>query len=141
MASRIDIVGEMSDNVLGLTKYVGWTVNGNQVYGCRGFGEEYKRFWKEFQEYSPVWESDDWPWSYFAFNLDDEAKFQEKWAAIIYEDNWLEENGQEPINQEVPQNHPLSPHAEILENVLLEEVQKEINKEIINTICANVRAD
>lgn len=128
-------------DVFGLTQFVGWTINGRQMYGCRGMGCTYNAFWRGFSKWSPIHERDDWPWSYFAFNEADEIDFKARWGDHIYVDNYLAENGFPPCDELIPHNLPARPEEEILENILSQEINKEINRSLIETICANARTD
>jgi hypothetical protein len=119
----------------GINKYEGWTANKRQVYGVRGQGEKYKQFWKEFQ-YKVVWENDDWPWSYFSLNEEDEADFVSKWSENI---GFCEREEGRPPYDSVLDAKPIDPQELALNielgNILFEEIAKEINKSVIETIC------
>jgi hypothetical protein len=128
-----------TENLFALTEYEGWTANGRQVFGCRGFGEIYGKFWKEFYvKYKPIYDTDDWPWSYFALNEEDEAKFREKWSKVIYFAKRDEDD--EPYDHViVPVDTTTESYAieSQLSTILTEEIRKEIAKELYKEMMEN----
>lgn len=101
-----------------------------QIYGCRGQGEKYKLFWQSFF-YKPVWERVDFPWSYFALTSEDEVKFLDKWKNDIKDISSDKEYIEEIVEPDA--------NANAMNKILAEEIQKEINKTIIDTICFNAK--
>lgn len=123
-----------------LTRYIGWTANGRQIYGCRGIGKEYNQFWSEFS-YKPTWEKDDWPWSYFALNEEQEAEFVAKYVNKI--DEFIDEDSEPYDENNTPKCVLSEEQKQFLEQInkeLREEIQKEINAEIIRTIAEKSKA-
>lgn len=123
----------------GINQYEGWTANGRQVYGVRGQGALYSRFWKEFR-YKVIWESDNWPWSYFALNEDDEKDFRSKWKDEI---GFCERDEDDEPYDSIFDEPPIDPEMAAINleiaTILAEEIQKEIDAHIIKTINMNVR--
>ena len=66
-----------------------WVDEQNVVhYGCRGFGETYKKFYEWLSTTSYKCTSNDWPWDYFIFtNYHDCAKLHEYWGMYIMQDD------------------------------------------------------
>lgn len=128
------------DDVFGINQYEGQTADGRQVYGIRGRGETYTRFWKEFR-YKVRWEKDDWPWSYIALEEQDELEFREKWKEYItFSEKRKGETDYDAV-RDAPAIDPQDAAVELeLRKILGEEIEKEINKSIIDTICKNARA-
>lgn len=123
------------EEMFGLTKYIGWTASGRQVYGCRGQGEQYKQFWSDIKNVKFAWEHDNWPWSYFTFNDKDEEYFLKKYNDII--DVYDDKSGQyDSIYDTKPSTLTKEQRLEhiMLNSILTEEIQKEINRSIIEQI-------
>jgi hypothetical protein len=126
----------MTDDVLGISKYVGWTANKRQVYGIRGIGPTYNAFWKTFsRSYKPTWESDDFPWSYVAMDEENEQRFLTEFAESIKEDV----NDDPPYDSVLDKKEtPIDSEAKKLNDeilsILQKEIQKEINKQVIDEI-------
>jgi hypothetical protein len=125
-----------TDEVFGINRYEGWTANKRQVYGIRGIGDTYNQFWKNFKKFKPIYEYDDFPWSYVALNEEDEKIFLQEYSAFISD----VEDDSSPYDSilDVPPKQPASEEEKLLESILMEEIQKEINKEVIRTI--NIQA-
>ena len=126
-----------TDDVFGINRYEGWTANKRQVYGIRGIGDTYKQFWKNFKKFKPIYEHDDFPWSYVAFNEEDEKIFLQEYSAFISD---VEDEDSSPYDSilDAPPKQPASEEEKLLESILMEELHKEINKEVIRTI--NIQA-
>ena len=121
-----------------ISEYQNWTKEGHQVYGIRGIGETYKKFWKSFN-YNVVWKNDDWPWSYVALTKEDEVRFRSDWKDHIevYEsDDDDDDEHDEPIDRTPPSEAEV-----ILSKILAEEIDKEINKSIIEEISKAAKKD
>ena len=128
----------MTDDVFAIYKYVGWTANKRQVYGIRGIGPTYNAFWQTFSKnYKTTWEYDDWPWSYIAIDEDNEQKFLKEFESHISEQ--IDEDHEPYDSVLVEEQKPIDPDTVLLFKILNEEIQKEINKEVINQICENVK--
>jgi putative protein kinase ArgK-like GTPase of G3E family len=128
---------DMQD-VFGINKYEGWTANKQQVYGIRGQGKEYEIFWKNYKKYNPIWEDDDWPWSYIAFDETGEKTFIEDWNQHI---SFQKRDEDDPPYDSVLDAKPKEKNAneDFLAAILIEEINKEINRDLINTIIKNVK--
>jgi hypothetical protein len=115
-------------DVFGINKYEGWTANNRQVYGIRGIGPTYDKFWKNFR-YKVEWEHDDWPWSYVALNEEDEAYFLVEWGKHV---TFCERDKDDPPYDSVIDAPAVEPDP------IAQELAK-ILYELINTICAKVK--
>jgi len=120
----------MTDDVFGINKYVGWTANKRQVYGIRGIGPTYNTFWQTFgKNYKTTWEHDDWPWSYVAMDEDTEQRFLKEYEKYI-------DDEEQPYDSVLDKEQkPIDPNTVLFYQILNEEIQKEINREVINQIC------
>ena len=123
-------------DVFGINKYEGWTANKKQVYGIRGQGELYKKFWSSSKQYKFIWEHDDWPWSYVAMDEESEQQFIKDWSEHI---EFCERDKEDPPYDSVLDSKPYiaSVEEKELAKILADEIQKEINKEVIDIICRN----
>jgi hypothetical protein len=122
-------------NILWINKYEGWTANKQQVYGIRGIGPTYASFWKQYKQYKPIWEDDDFPWSYVAF--EDQEQFEKDWNQFIsFQQREPDDPPYDAILDAPPKKEP-SEEEKLLEEILRKELQAEINKEVINMICKN----
>lgn len=120
-----------------IMKYEGWTANKQQVYGIRGIGPTYKSFWEQYKKYKPIYDSDDFPWSYIAF--EDQEQFEKDWKQYI---SFQERDDDEkPFDSilDVPKKE-ISEEAKILNEILMKEIQAEINREVINQIVKNAKS-
>jgi hypothetical protein len=119
-----------------VNKYEGWTANKRQVYGIRGQGELYNQFWKNSKRFNFIWESDDWPWSYVAMDEEREQQFVKEYSEHFM---FSERDEDDPPYDSILDAKPVvvSEEARLFNTILIEEIQKEINREVINTICNN----
>lgn len=110
------------------------TANRRQLFGIRGQGKEYSDLWKNLKaNYKLIYDSDDWPWSYVAFSEDDEKRFREEYGKIIvFQEN---RHNDQPYDCVLDRPKVLVTKTEkILDDILREEIQKQINMEIIAQI-------
>ena len=123
-------------DIFGINKYEGWTANKRQVYGIRGLGETYNHFWKNSKKYTFIWEHDDWPWSYVAMDEESEQQFVKDYSDHI---SFYERDEDEHPYDSILDAKPvvISEEDRMFNKILHEEIQKEINKEVINMICKN----
>ena len=57
-------------------------------FGCRGIGEDYRRFYEWLRTTSYKCTSEDWPWDYFIFTSpEDSVKLHEHWGMYIMHDD------------------------------------------------------
>jgi hypothetical protein len=121
------------NDVFGIHRYIGWTANKKQVYGIRGIGDTYNKFWKDFKKFTPIYERDDFPWSYVAFNEEDETIFLREYSTFITD---CEDDDSQPYDSilDAPPKAPPTEEEILLESILLEEINREINREIIQKI-------
>lgn len=124
-----------------INEYQNSTANKRQIFGIRGMGHQYNEFWKHLREnYKPIYDSDDWPWSYLAFSEEDEKNFRAKYADLIV----LHENteGDPPYDCVLDKEPPSAENQQLansLREILQDEMQKEISREVIATINRNAR--
>ena len=125
-------------NVLVINEYEGTTANKRQLFGIRGIGEKDFSFWRDIREnYKPIYDNSDWPWSYLAFNEDEEAKFRAKYAADIDFVKLEPEDKPYDCVLDNPKRQITDEEYEMevtLQSILVEEIQKEINKYVIEAI-------
>jgi len=74
--------------VITIVQYEDSLQDGRQVYGVRGFGEIYEKFFDVWRPSKKcVYQHHDWPWSYFTFNEKDEKDLIEEWKEHFLELN------------------------------------------------------
>ena len=128
----------MTDSILVINEYEGSTANKRQLFGIRAFGELDKWFWKSlYEEFNPTYDEADFPWSYLAFNEQDELRFRQKYKDYI---EFVEKDPEdEPYDCFLDKKKvELTPQQQeeysLLYKILQEEILKEINREVINKI-------
>jgi hypothetical protein len=121
-------------------EYEGTTANKRQLFGVRGFGSEYRLFWRDINSnFLPTYDNDDFPWSYLAFSEKEEPLFRNKYKKYI---SFQPRDDDDPpydcvLDKEVIH---LSDLDREFNKILIEEIQKEINAEVIRKIGENSKA-
>ena len=70
--------------MLTIYRYKGEFKNGRQVYGIRGMGRDYSRFYNVwYYNKKPVYTHEDFPWDYNAFAEEDEQDLIKIWGKFI----------------------------------------------------------
>lgn len=68
-----------------INRYPDWIQDGRPVYGVRGHGTTYHRFFNDWMRgRKPVYELDDFPWSYFTLSDRDQTELENDWSEYIY---------------------------------------------------------
>jgi len=71
-------------DMLAIHRFIGWKEDGRQVYGVRGMGPTYKKFYNEwYNSTRVVWCRDDFPWDYNTFTKLSEADLIDQWGTYI----------------------------------------------------------
>lgn len=128
----------MTDNAFFvLNEYEGSTANKRQLFGVRGMGKQYDAFWDDIgKNFKPTYDHADWPWSYLAFDEEQEKEFRRKYGSVIeFQERDADE---EPYDCVIDNPPPFRTEEELffeneLHKILKEEIQKELIHELIPT--------